>query len=178
MLHGIHVQCAFTDIWGRESWNPISPLSHLIGMFIGSGILLSPTLVVTCSHVVSEMHEDATDPTWAHFRRTSITVNAIPANILSAGNLDGPNPEPDIASFGSKPHCRKRPWPCTVSPPSSTQYLLCFPFIIILVCVFCASSPPQFLCVVPTSSPPHQLHWRGNQPILRRAWTERITRPR
>jgi hypothetical protein len=159
MLHGIHVQCTFNDIWGTQSWTPISS-SHLIGMFNGSGILLSPTLVVTCAHVVSEKQEDPTDPTWAHFRRTSITVNAIPANILSAGNLNGPNPDPDIAFLRLQTPLPQTPASLYIAPPDHYRVSSLFLFLMILVCVFHASHPPRFVCALPTSSPPHHLHRR------------------
>jgi hypothetical protein len=59
-------------------------------------VLLSPTLVLTCAHVVLERQPPYEDATWPHFRRSAISVNGIEADLIAAGAFETTN-DPDLA---------------------------------------------------------------------------------
>ena len=60
---------------------------NLTGFYTGTGLLLSPTLFITCAHVVLERQAALPDVTWTHFRRDCIKVNGVDADIIAAGDF-------------------------------------------------------------------------------------------
>jgi|SRR5271155_1866995 len=79
----------------------VCPLSrtlciNLTGFYAGTGLLLSPTLVITCPHVVLERQTALQDVTWSHFRRDCIRVNGVDADIIAAGDFQNTG-DADIA---------------------------------------------------------------------------------
>jgi hypothetical protein len=69
---------------------------NLTGFYTGTGLLLSPTLVITCAHVLLERQTALPDVTWTHFRRDFIKVNEVDADIIATGDFQNTD-DADIA---------------------------------------------------------------------------------
>ena len=90
-------------------------VTKIVRYFSGSGILVSPTLLVTCAHVVEEKQIQPDDVTRVHFKRDAIRVNGIDVDVVAAGNSQSSN-DPDLAFLHLRSPLTLPPVPLVQTP--------------------------------------------------------------